>query len=81
MGYGFDLSTQGRWKKLQPNLQFFIFLKKVRYMFITLFEIIEKTVDKVRTTGILEINGIYSPKTVVWFSSKKSQFPLKKKSI
>ncbi|MBD22477.1 MAG: hypothetical protein CL572_02275 [Alphaproteobacteria bacterium] len=42
-------------------------------------DIIEKTVDKVRTTGILEINGIYSPKTIVWFSSKKQTLHLKKK--
>ena len=34
-------------------------------------DIIEKTVDKVRTTGILNINGFYSPKTFVWFASKK----------
>ena len=42
-------------------------------------DVIEKTVDKVRTTGILSINGIYSPKTVIWFSSKKNQFRIKKK--
>ena len=44
-------------------------------------DVIEKTVDKVRTTGILSINGIYSPKTVVWFSSKKNQFRIKKKYL
>ena len=44
-------------------------------------DIIEKTVDKVRTTGILSINGIYSPKTVIWFSSKKNQFQIKKKYL
>ena len=44
-------------------------------------DIIEKTVDKVRTTGILNINGIYSPKTVVWFSSKKKPFQIKKKYL
>ena len=44
-------------------------------------DIIEKTVDKVRTTGILSINGIYSPKTVIWFSSKKNQFRIKKKYL
>ena len=44
-------------------------------------DIIEKTVDKVRTTGILNLNGIYSPKTIIWFSSKKNQFPIKKKYL
>ena len=32
---------------------------------------IEKTVDKVRTTGILEVNNIKSPKTTVWFGKNK----------
>ena len=44
-------------------------------------DIIEKTVDKVRTTGILNLNGIYSPNTIIWFSSKKNQFPIKKKYL
>ncbi|MEC8265204.1 MAG: ATP-grasp domain-containing protein [Pseudomonadota bacterium] len=44
-------------------------------------DIIEKTVDKVRTTGILNINGFYSPKTFVWFASKKNQFSVKKKYL
>ena len=33
---------------------------------------IEKTVDKIRTTGILEINNIKSPETTVWFAKNKS---------
>ena len=44
-------------------------------------DVIEKTVDKVRTTGILGINGIYTPKTTVWFASKKNKSIPKKKSI
>ena len=32
---------------------------------------IEKTVDKVRTTGILELNNIKSPKTTIWFAKNK----------
>ncbi len=32
---------------------------------------IEKTVDKVRATGILEINNIKSPKTTIWFGKNK----------
>ena len=32
--------------------------------------VIEKTVDKVRTTGILELNGINTPETTVWFEKK-----------
>ena len=40
---------------------------------------IEKTVDKVRTTGILEINGFNSPETSVWFSKNKNIPKLKKK--
>ena len=45
-------------------------------------DVIEKTVDKVRTTGILGINGIYSPKTTVWFASKKNKsLPKKKKYL
>ena len=32
---------------------------------------IEKTVDKVRTTGILEMNNIKSPKTTIWFEKNK----------
>ena len=44
-------------------------------------DVIEKTVDIVRTTGILGINGIYSPKTTVWLASKKINLFLAKKSI
>ena len=33
---------------------------------------IEKTVDKIRTTGILEINNIKSPETTIWFAKNKS---------
>ena len=32
---------------------------------------IEKTVDKVRTTGILELNNIRSPETTIWFAKNK----------
>ena len=32
---------------------------------------IEKTVDKVRTTGILELNNIKSPETTIWFARNK----------
>ena len=32
---------------------------------------IEKTVDKVRTTGILELNNIKSPETTIWFAKNK----------
>ena len=32
---------------------------------------IEKTVDKVRTTGILEVNNIKSPETTIWFAKNK----------
>ena len=41
---------------------------------------IEKTVDKVRTTGLLSINKIKSPETVVYFKSKKKKPTLKKNS-
>ena len=44
-------------------------------------DVIEKTVDKVRTTGILGINGIYTPKTTVWFASKKNKSNPKKKKV
>jgi RimK family alpha-L-glutamate ligase len=40
---------------------------------------IEKTVDKVRTTGILEINGISSPKTIVWFNGNFSKHLINQK--
>ena len=42
-------------------------------MFIISADIIEKTVDKVRTTGLLEINKIRSPETMVWLGKKKNQ--------
>tara|TARA_B100001559_G_C16481516_1_gene613994 strand:+ start:847 stop:1722 length:876 start_codon:yes stop_codon:yes gene_type:complete len=32
---------------------------------------IEKTVDKIRTTGILEVNNIKSPDTTIWFEKNK----------
>ena len=32
---------------------------------------IEKTVDKIRSTGILEINNIKSPDTTIWFAKNK----------
>jgi len=35
---------------------------------------IEKTVDKIRTTGILEVNNIKSPETTIWFAKNKKNF-------
>ena len=32
---------------------------------------IEKTVDKIRTTGILEVNNIKSPETTIWFEKNR----------
>ena len=71
--------NSGSMEEITTKLTILHLLKESKIYVHNSAEIIEKTVDKVRTTGILEINGIYSPKTVVWFSSKKSQFPLKKK--
>ena len=34
---------------------------------------IEKTVDKIRTTGILEVNNIKSPETTIWFAKNKKK--------
>ncbi len=41
---------------------------------------IEKTVDKVRTSGLLKINGILSPDTHVWIDEKKKKI-IKKDSL
>ena len=41
---------------------------------------IEKTVDKVRTTGILEVNGIYSPETIVLFNGDSGKYLTNKKN-
>ena len=73
--------NSGSMEEITTKLTILHLLKESKIYVHNSAEIIEKTVDKVRTTGILEINGIYSPKTVVWFSSKKSQFPLKKKKV
>ena len=40
--------------------------------------VIEKTVDKVRTTGILEINGIATLKQQFRFKKKKISFNMTK---
>ena len=37
-------------------------------------DVIEKTVDKVRSTGLLRINGFLTPETYVWFEKKKNLF-------
>jgi len=34
---------------------------------------LEKTVDKVRTTGLLKLNGILSPDTEIWIGQKKKR--------
>ena len=71
---GFDLLDQGQLKKITTKLTILHLFKETNIYVHNSADIIEKTVDKVRTTGILNINGIYSPKTVVWFSSKKNLF-------
>ena len=38
-------------------------------------DVIEKTVDKVRTSGLLKINGFLTPETYIWFKKKKNFFP------
>ena len=35
---------------------------------------IEKTVDKVRTSGLLKINRILSPNTHIWIGEKKKNY-------
>ena len=40
--------------------------------------VIEKTVDKTRTTGLLEIQNVKSPKTHVWFSKNNIHPAIKK---
>ncbi|MAR63550.1 MAG: hypothetical protein CMP43_00945 [Rickettsiales bacterium] len=44
-------------------------------------DVIEKTVDKVRSTGLLRINGFLTPDTYVWFEKKKTFFPKGVKKI
>lgn len=46
-------------------------------------DVIEKTVDKVRSTGLLRINGFLTPDTYIWFEKKKTFFPkgVKKKLV
>ena len=44
-------------------------------------DVIEKTVDKVRCTGLLRVNGFLTPDTYVWFEKKKTFFPKGVKKI
>ena len=41
---------------------------------------IEKTVDKVRTSGLLKLNGIPSPDTHIWIGKKQKKI-IKKDSL
>ena len=61
----------GTLEEITTKLTILHLLKEMKVYIHNSASVIEKTVDKVRTTGILEINGINTPETTVWFEKKK----------
>ncbi len=62
--------NSGSLEEITTKLTFIHLLKDSKVYTHNSAETIEKTVDKVRTTGILKINGIDSPDTIVWINKK-----------
>ena len=67
----------GTLEEITTKLTILHLLKEMKIYIHNSASVIEKTVDKVRTTGILEINGINTPETTVWFEKKKFNFNFK----
>ena len=63
--------NSGSMEEITTKLTILHLLKESKIYVHNSADVIEKTVDKVRTTGILGINGIYSPKTSLVFLQKK----------
>ena len=68
----------GSLEEITTKLTILHLLKEMKIYIHNSASVIEKTVDKVRTTGILEINGINTPETTVWFKKKKISFNMTK---
>ena len=67
----------GTLEEITTKLTILHLLKEMKIYIHNSASVIEKTVDKVRTTGILELNGINTPETTVWFEKKKFNFNFK----
>ncbi len=70
----------GTMEEITTKLTILHLLKKSNVYVHNTASSIEKTVDKVRTTGLLTINKINSPETVIYFNNKKKNPSLKKNS-
>ncbi len=71
--------NSGNLEEITTKLTILHLLEKSKIYIHNTASIIEKTVDKVRTTGILKLNNIESPKTIVCFAKNKNKIKLKKK--
>ena len=61
----------GSLEEITTKLTFLHLLQNLKVYTHNSANVIEKTVDKIRTTGLLKINGIDSPNTTVWIGKKK----------
>ena len=71
--------NSGSLEEITTKLTILHLLKKSKIYIHNTASVIEKTVDKVRTSGILKLNNIESPKTFVCFAKNKNKIKLKKK--
>ena len=65
----------GSIEEITTKLTILHLLKECKIYVHNSADVIEKTVDKVRSTGLLRINGFLTPNTYVWFEKKKNFFP------
>ena len=71
MAYGLGFLKNGTIEEITTKLTILHLLDESKIYVHNSGLTIEKTVDKIRTTGILEINNIKSPETTIWFAKKK----------
>jgi RimK family alpha-L-glutamate ligase len=64
--------NSGTLEEITTKLTFLHLLEEMNIYTHNSAKVIEKTVDKVRTTGLLEINKIPSPETMVWLGNSKN---------
>ena len=72
--------NKGSLEEITTKLSLLHLLKEKKTYVHNSADTIEKTVDKVRTTGILEVNGISSPETIVWFNGDSGKYLTNKKN-
>ncbi len=69
----------GSIEEITTKLTILHLLEKMKIYVHNSATVIEKTVDKIRTTGLLEIHGLKSPETFVSIGNQLKKFPTNKK--